>query len=187
MRSRYVAGFFSAMAIAVVATAGAQTQPPATASPQEPTAAAEQVTVAGCIEREADYRKAQDAGRGGVAGTGVGAGNEFVLINASIAKGTGATGTTGTTPETPTGTSGAATSVAYELTGANEGQAAEHVGRRVEISGTLKAAQVQGGAATGGTTAGRPPAGIDVAGKDLKLRELEVSSIREVAGTCLAK
>lgn len=190
MRSQYVVRILSAMAIAAsAATAGAQTQPPtgASATPQQPTAAAEQVTVAGCIQREADYRKAQDAGRGGVAGSGVGVGNEFVLTNASTAKGEpGATGTAGVTPETPTGTSGAA-SVAYELTGANEGQAATLVGRRVEITGTLKAAEVQGGAPTGGVTAGRPPAGIDVATKDLKLRELEVTSIREVAGTCPAK
>jgi hypothetical protein len=35
--------------------------------------------------READYRKAQDAGKGGVANTGLGVGNEFVLTNASPA------------------------------------------------------------------------------------------------------
>lgn len=189
MRSKYVR-FLSAVAIAggsalVATTAGAQSQPPTSAAAQQPTAAAEQITVAGCIQREADYRKVQDAGRGGVAGTGVGVGNEFVLTNASP-KGTDATGTTGAPPDTPTGTSGAAT-VAYELTGANEGQAAALVGKRVEITGMLKAAEVQAGAPTGGVTAGRPPAGIDVATKDLKLRELEISSIREVAGTCPAK
>lgn len=197
MRSAYVARVISATAVAVgvaavvATTAGAQSQPPAGASASsQPTAPAEQVTVVGCIEREADYRRAKDAGRGGVAGTGVGAGNEFVLTNASLSKGTrtGATGTAGANPETPTGTAGAmATSTAYELTGAGEGQASQHVGRRVEISGKLKAAEVQAGAPTGGATAGQPPAGIDVAGRDLKLRELEVSSIREASGTCPAK
>jgi HSP20 family protein len=71
--------------------------------------------------------------------------------------------------------------VAYESTGANEGQATQHVGRRVEISGKLKAAEVApSGRPTGGATAGKPPEGIDIAGQDLKLRELEVTSIRQV-------
>lgn len=150
----------------------------AAAAPQERTASEQQVTVTGCIQSEADYRRARDAGRGGIAGTGAGVGNEFVLINASMAK-SGA----GAAAETPTGTAGAAT-MAYELTGTGEGKAAAHVGKRVEIAGTLKAAEVQAGRPTGGATAGKPPEGVDVAGKDLKLRELEVTSIREVPGTC---
>jgi hypothetical protein len=35
--------------------------------------------------------------------------------------------------------------MAYELTGTGEGKAAAHVGKRVEIAGTLKAAEVQAG------------------------------------------
>jgi hypothetical protein len=74
------------------------------------------------------------------------------------------------------------------LTGANEAQAAQFVGKRVEIAGKLKAAETgPAGAPTGGATAGRPPEGVDVGGKDLKLRELEVTSIKEVAGTCPSK
>ena len=83
-----------------------------------------QITVTGCIQREADYRQAKDAGKGGVAGTGVGAGNEFILSNATVKPGTDAG---------PVGTSGAAPA-AYELTGSGEGQAAEFVGKRVEIT-----------------------------------------------------
>ena len=41
--------------------------------------------MAGCIESEADYRKARNLGRGGTAGTGVGVGNEFVLIDTKMA------------------------------------------------------------------------------------------------------
>ena len=152
----------------------------AAAAPQERTASEQQVTVTGCIQSEADFRRARDAGRGGVAGTGAGVGNEFVLINASMSK--AGTGAAAETP-TPTGTAGAA-SMAYELTGTGEGKAAAHVGKRVEIAGTLKAAEVQAGRPTGGATAGKPPEGVEVAGKDLKLRELEVTSIREVSGTC---
>jgi hypothetical protein len=85
----------------------------------------------------------------------------------------------------PSAASGPGT--AYELTGANEGQAAQHVGRRVEITGTLKAAETgASGAPTGGPTAGQPPSGVDVVSKDLKLREIEVQSVREVGTTCPA-
>ena len=145
------------------------------------------MTVAGCIQRETDYRRARDAGPWWSRSTGVGAANEFVLLNAlSTAAGTGTAGTTGSTPGAATGTAGTtATSMAYELTGANEPQAAQHVGRRVEISGKLKSAEVDStGRPTGGVTAGKPPEGIDVASQDLRLRELEVTSIREVSGTC---
>ena len=41
------------------------------------------MTLVGCIQREADYRQSRGAGRGGVVGTGVGAGNEFILIEAA--------------------------------------------------------------------------------------------------------
>jgi hypothetical protein len=73
------------------------------------------------------------------------------------------------------------------LTGPNEGKVGEFIGRRVEITGMLKAAEVAAsGQPTGGATAGQPPAGVDVTSKDLRLRELEVSSVRETTGTCPA-
>jgi hypothetical protein len=172
---------------------GQQTSPPpaSPATPQQPTAAVapgspagEQVTMTGCVLREADYRRAQDAGRGGVAGTGVGAGNEFVLAEATMPGGRAATGApaTGATPSA-TGTTGT-TSMAYELTGPNEGKVAQFVGRRVEIIGQLKPAELSGTAPTGGPTAGAPPRGVDVVSKDLQLRELEITSVREATGTC---
>jgi hypothetical protein len=149
-----------------------------TTSPQTPTGAtssqAEQVTLLGCVQNESDYRRAQDKSRGGVAGTGVGVGNEFILANASMAK-------QGLNPATPTA------DAAYELTGPNEGKVKEFVGKRVEITGTLKAAETSAsGKPTGGATAGPPPSGIDVTSKDLKLRELEVTSVKAATGTCPA-
>jgi len=137
----------------------------------------ERVTVVGCVMREADYRKAQDAGKGGPLGTGLGSGNEFVLTNAS-AKGAAA-------GQSAVGTSGSAT--AYELTGSAEKQAEQFVGKRVEISGTLKPAEMGASGPTGGPTAGAPPRGVDVVSKDLKLRELNVASVKEAEGTCPAK
>ena len=168
----------------------AQGQQPAGAPPggQQPggaatqaTGADQQVMVTGCVQRESDYRRAQDAGRGGVAGTGVGSENEFVLTNAAMASGGRAGADTA-----PTGTSGS--TAAFELSGSGEGQLAQYVGRRVEISGRLKAQELDAaGRPTGGPTAGKPPAGVDVTGKDLKLRELEVVSVKESSGTCPAK
>src|SRR6185503_13991072 len=73
-------------------TSSPSTQTP-TPSTQTTRAAGDQVTVTGCIQREADYRKATGAGQGGVAGTGVGSANEFVLANASMSGGAN-TGTT---------------------------------------------------------------------------------------------
>jgi hypothetical protein len=150
------------------------------ASASASAAAADQITVTGCVQREADYRKSHDDGRGGVAGTGVGAGNEFVLVDASKSA-------SGSSSATATGTSGSA-EAAYELTGPNEGKVGSYINKRVEIMGKLKAAEVAAsGAPTGGATAGDPPKGVDVVSKDLKLRELEVSSVREASGTCPAK
>jgi hypothetical protein len=148
-----------------------QSQP----APSQSAAAGQKVIVTGCVVRETDYRRSKDAGRGGVAGTGFGADNEFVLTSAT---------TSDTATRSPSGPS---PRVAYELTGKNEGLAAQHIGRRVEITGTLKGAETSAsGAPTGGPSAGRPPSGVDVASKDLKLREIEVNSISEIGATCPA-
>lgn len=161
---------------AAIAQAQEQAQPPAQATAQR--AGDREVTITGCVTREADYRKVRDEGRGGVAGTGVGAGNEYVLTQASSAS-AGAP----TAEPSPTGTTGG--SMAYELTGPNEGQLSQYVGRRVQITGKLKAAETDAaGRPTGGATAGQPPSGVDVTSKDMKLRELEVTSVKEATGTC---
>jgi hypothetical protein len=178
MKSVHLCGGCAASILALNMAAFAQATPQQAASSQQQAAADQKVTVTGCIQSEADYRRARDAGRGGAAGTGVGAGNEFVLINASISPASG----------TPTGTTGAASTMAFELTGTNEGQAAKLAGKRVEIAGMLKAAEVTaGGRPTGGATAGRPPEGVDISSQDLRLRELEVTSLKEVPGACPAQ
>ena len=144
-------------------------QPPSTAATSQ---ANQSVKVVGCIQSEADYRKTRDQGKGGVVGTGVGVGNEYVLVNASMA-------TQGLSP------SGGPADTAYELTGSGEAKAKEFVGKRVEITGMLKPAETAAtGRPTGGATAGTPPTGVDVASKDLKLRELEVTSVTAATGTC---
>jgi hypothetical protein len=135
------------------------------------------VTVTGCIQREADYRRASGAGRGGALGTGAGAGNEFILANATMsASSTGASApTSGANTPSPTGTAGTRGGTAYELTGSKEGDAAAFVGKRVEITGMVKPTT-----SAGGPTANAPGS------QDLKLSELEVSTIRETTGACAA-
>ncbi len=133
----------SAMAVAVLGTAAV---------------AQEQITIVGCVEREADYRRVEALGRGGFAGTGLGVGNEYILGNASVSIGTAAM----TGPGTSTAAAATATGIAYELVGRNEGHADQFLGRRVEIHG-----KVSGPSRTA-----------------LNLRELEVSTIRGAAGAC---
>jgi hypothetical protein len=154
--------------------------PPPAPSPASPgtqsRAAAQQITVTGCVQREADYRRSTAAGRGGPAGTGVGVGNEFVLADATMSTGSRPATTPGATSPAPTGTTGStARAAAYELTGANEAKAETYVGKRVEISGMLKSTDTS---PAGGPTASVPGS------RDLKLAELEVSTIREATGTC---
>jgi hypothetical protein len=161
MKSKLFAGALLLAAAPIITAPAPLAQGAATKAPEQ------QVTVTGCIQRETDYRKAHDKGRAGVAGTGLGADNEFVLTNVSM---TGAS-------------TGAA--AAYELTGSNEKMAAGHVGHRVEISGKLKAEDVTAaGKPTGGATAGKPPSGVDVLSKDLQLRELDVATVKMVSADC---
>jgi len=60
-------GAVFSVAVAILSmVAFAQTTPQTqTATTQQE----QQVTVVGCVQREADYRRARNAGRGGVAGT----------------------------------------------------------------------------------------------------------------------
>jgi hypothetical protein len=190
-------------------------QPPAGEAQQQPAAttpAEVSVTLVGCVQREADYRRVHHAGRGGAAGTGAGVGNEFVLVSASTAI-VGATPLQAPTPGAPPaepGTGGTAgiAGGAYELTGPAEGQLEQYVGRNVAIVGKMKSGPTamsdkalavtvtvpesttgRPGALSTATASpsGRPapPAGgVDITGQELHLREVEVVSVREATGSC---
>lgn len=195
------AGFAAAFGIVASAQSAPPqpTQPPAQTTPAQPQTRTpdqsdRQVTIVACVQREADYRRAHNLGRGGAVGTGAGVANEFVLVNASV--GGGATGTTagattgtgtttGSTTGSTTGTSGAGDSGhAYEVSGANESQLEQYVGKRVEIVAKVKPAETGPTGTTGGATAGTPPAGVDLTSPDLKLKEVEIVSVKEAAGSC---
>jgi hypothetical protein len=122
------------------------------------------ITLAGCLQREADYRRAMEAGRGGAVGTGAGLGNELILVNASRGPATSASA--------PNCASLPAGGEAYELTGVGERELVSLAGRYVEIVGTLKKADVASDA--------KPSGGIDPLRQDLRLPEVNVTSSREV-------
>jgi hypothetical protein len=101
----------------------ALTWPAAAAQSQAPRE--KEVTVIGCVELERDYRARKQAGRGGVLGSGVGVGNEFVLSGARPPQaGSRSAGTSGATD--------------YEITGRLEKDFLRHVGREVEVVGTVE-------------------------------------------------
>ena len=166
MNIRYTCAVIGA-AVLLGAPAVAQTTQPETTGQSS-------ITLVGCLQTEADYRRAQDAGRGGVAMTGVGLDNEYVLIQT---EGAGGPGALDPNANADCKSSTAFAGTAYELTGERERDLAEFVGRRVEITGELKDADETG-----------RPGGFDpaIVSTDLRLHEVNVASFRESAMTAQA-
>ena len=166
-----------AAGVLTCATAFAQTSQPPTPTPaQTGTQPETPITLVGCLQREADYRREQSAGRGGAVGTGTGLANEFVLVNASMA--TAGASTPSATTETDCKPGG--TGEAYELTGNRERELERFVGRRIEITGMLKKAETETAGTAGTPGTAKPTGGIDPMGQDLRLHEVNVTSFREV-------
>src|SRR5262245_51417111 len=155
MSMKYAATLVAAALLAST-MASAQTTAPAkstSTTAQDRESPATRVTLIGCVQRESDYRKAHDIRRGGGLNTGLGAGDEFVLVNATrVSQGSA-----------PAGGSADCTSAgsgeAFEITGPREEQFKTLVGKRVEVSGMQKRAKVEAG--------GRPTGGTDPLGGDL--------------------
>jgi hypothetical protein len=130
------------------------------------------VTLTGCIQREADFRKTHDLGKGGTLGTGAGRSNEYVLINA----------TRGTAAPANIDCSFQGAPEAYELTGSRERDLGAYVGKVLQISGTLKEAKTR--PLPSGEQA--PTGGFDPLKKDLRLFEVEVTSFQTPAAPTAA-
>jgi hypothetical protein len=109
------------------------------AQPQgRPIAAPITVTLIGCVEFEQDYRKRMAAGRGGVLGSGVGAGDEFVLTNVRPTDSeVGTSGRSGRGGAAAPASPGAGGGV-YSLTGPQEKNLKRDVGRQIEVVGVLE-------------------------------------------------
>ena len=159
---------------AVIGTAVLSSAMPMNAAAQTATQNQSSLTVVGCLQTESDYRRAQDAGKGGVAMTGAGLGNEYVLIQT---EGAGGPGGYDAKENVDCKSSTAFAGTAYELTGEREKELAQFVGRRVEITGELKNADDYD-----------RPGGLDpkVVSTDLRLNEINVGSFREYAMTAQA-
>ena len=130
------------------------------------------VTLVGCLQREADYRKAHDLGRGGALNTGLGSGDEFVLVNASAVE-------RGAAPAN-IDCSSTSSGDAYELTGPREDELKPLVGHVLQITGTREKAEVEQAVGTSGTTEAKPTGGFDPLKRDLRLFEVNVTSFSEV-------
>ena len=158
------------------------------------TQTATQVTVTGCVARESGQTNAPS----GAPGTG----NEFVLSRATMGKGGampdaqiagGVSGSTSagsgtSTPGTPgaaVGTTGSSSTTAssgtsYNLSGTRENELLLHVGKRVEIIGTL-APNTTGASANAGVSAGGASADTKAA---TNMQQLTIVSFRPVEGAC---
>jgi hypothetical protein len=202
------AGTLALASAGVVAAQSTATQDPN--RPQTPTttqqpstaAMAQTTTVVGCLYRERDVpgRTPNVAERAGVL-------EDYIL--ASVEKKQSA-GTPGQTTPEATGTSGMKHSM-FKLEHMEDDKLRALVGKRVEVTGKIDADDMHHGAAAGaatatttgtatgaatGTTTGttgaqsgtqQPKRDRSLGPDDIELPEFEVTSIREIEGTCPAK
>jgi hypothetical protein len=118
-----------ALPFLAVVSAGAQQ-----ATPTPSRDASDVLTIAGCVQREADYRADVKEGKGGIAGTGIGESHDFVLRSArSVSTGT----------LKPTG-KGEPFETVYRLGGKLERELANAVGHQVAVSGYVKVEDTKG-------------------------------------------
>jgi hypothetical protein len=161
----------TALAVAlgcVVATA----QTPSTQSAAK---SGDTITVVGCL--------ADNTAAGGATGTSgtttpSAAAGKFVLNNATMgsASGSGTAGTTGA--GSPTSAAGGSMGKSYILDG-TESDLKDHVGQKVEITGTLADSSRSGASATPSAPAG--------SGSMASAAHLRVSSVKMIASSCDAK
>lgn len=162
MKNRYTCAVIGAAVLssAMPASSAAQTT-------AQTTTQAQNITVVGCLQTESDYRRAQDAGKGGLLSTGAGLDNEYILIQT---EGAGGPGGYDARANVDCKSSTAFAGTSYELTGELERDLRNFVGRRVTVTGELKHADDYG-----------RPGGFDpaVVSQDLRLNEINVVSFGE--------
>jgi hypothetical protein len=140
-------------------------------------------TVTGCVYEEKDIpgRSPNVAEQAGVL-------EDYILV-ASTDTSSATAGTTGTTPPATAGTTGMAPMKhkAFKLEHADDEKLKTMVGKRVEVTGKIDAdaGDTANRPAAAGTT-GAPSQDRSMGPDQIELPEFEVTSIREVAGTCPA-
>jgi hypothetical protein len=123
-----------------LALAGAISAGPAYAQKGETAAKGQEIRIVGCVQWEKDYRQARNEGRGGALGTGIGAGNEFVLTFARV-EGPGgrtAAASAGTAGTGANGEKKLTTGAAYSITGDREKELGRRIGQQIEVIGILE-------------------------------------------------
>jgi hypothetical protein len=161
---------------------GEQGRPVTPTNPQASTS--QTTTVIGCVYQEKDVpgRAPNVAERAGVL-------EDYILAEvsgrATAGGGTaGATGTSGSGSAGATGTAGTGTGPMYKLEFADDDKLKTLVGKRVEVMGRIDA---EPGDAVAPPAGARTTPTDKVIGRDrVNLSEFEVTSIKEVAGTCPA-
>jgi hypothetical protein len=170
LTSAAVACFGTAMAAQT--PAGSQT--PATSSAQTSAGAEKGTTVlTGCVYREKDVpgRAPNVAEKSGVL-------EDYILaeVKPSASASAGSTGTSGTT--TPK------RGAMYKLEKIADEQLSAAVGKRVEVTGRIDAERTDATSATGASTT---PTDRAVGHDTVNLPEFEVSSMKQISGSCPAK
>jgi hypothetical protein len=172
--------------------AGSRTQTPTTA-PANHGADASHTMIVGCVQTRSAYVQSQGSAAGRVANN-VGGGNDFVLIQMAPAvaatapvepggsvgvsvnmpgTGTAQASAPGASANASVGTSG--TMSTYSLSG-HAAELRNHVGKRVEIVGTVARANASANASPNAKTS----TGAD-------LQTMTVTSVREVPGSCASR
>ena len=198
MRMMWMSGAAAVMAFSIAGVQAQsttpQTQTPQTQTPQtQQSTTGQTTTLRGCVYEEKDIpgRSPNVAERAGVM-------EDYILVpQASASASTGAAtsgtaGTAGTATSGTAGTSGAMASKhkAFKLEHAADEQLKAMVGKMVEVTGKIDAEAGDmartSGAATGTATSGTQTQSRDRSmGPDqINLPEFEVTSIKEVTGTC---
>jgi hypothetical protein len=145
-----------------------QTQPPTQNPTQQSSQTEAATTLTGCVYKEADV-----PGRTPNVAERAGAMEDYILVTAT-ASAAGTAGATGTS-----GTAATAAGKAYKLEHTADEKLSAVVGKRVEVTGRVD----KGGSAAAGTTGAKPDTN-PMSPDQIELPEFEVTTIKEVEGTC---
>ena len=194
MRMMWMSGAAAVMALSI-AGVQAQSTTPQTQTPQTTSASqsttGQTATLRGCVyeEKAIPGRSPNVAERAGVL-------EDYILVpqaSASASTGAATSGTAGTAGTATSGTAGTSGAMAtkhkaFKLEHAADEQLKAMVGKMVEVTGKIDAEGGDSARATGAanTTAGSTARSAGVGGDQIELPEFEVTSIKEVTGTCPA-
>jgi hypothetical protein len=157
---------------------GQQTAPRPSPQTPAPTGSAGQITLVGCL-----YREAQVPGRTPNVAERAGVLEDYIMADATMPAGQsgpgatpGATGTSGTVPKSGN---------MYKVENIPDERLKALVGKRVEVMGRIDPEGLPAPVGRAGVT-GAPTPDRGLGPDQINLPEFEASSIREIAGTCPA-